>query len=158
MSTKTTIQNLINTNLASGSDITAAELRAVLTSILDNLYGSIISETRTTTSAVSRITTPNTINTNITYGIHILKQGRLVTIKGFVWNQSNVIVSNNFVDDFIFEIIDSEYLPDSSSTTTTFPVSSGTFVELNSSENKLYMNQLGAGELRTFNIQYFTQN
>jgi len=38
MSSKTTIQNLINSNLASSSDITASELRQVLNAMIDDNY------------------------------------------------------------------------------------------------------------------------
>jgi hypothetical protein len=156
--TKAEIQNLINTNLADGSGILAEKHREVEAGLLDNSYGTIINENRTTTNHGTRVTNPNVVKIDILYGISILKQGRIVIIKGFVWNQTGSIISNNYTNDFVFEIVDSEYFPDLLSTTTIFPTGLGTFVELNSTEKKFYCNELGNGELRTFNIQYFTNN
>ena len=159
MAIKVTIQNLINSLIRSNpSLIDKTEHADVEDALLLNSYGNIINETRTTTSHTSRITNPNLLKENITYNIFIVKQGRLVTIKGFIRNQTGGIVSNSDINDFIFEIVDHEYLPHELSTTTFFPISLGTFVEIISAEKKLYCNQLGAGDLVTFNIQYFTQN
>ena len=156
MATKTNLISAINAQLT--AIITQAKVRLASLQIVNEIYPDIISETRTTTSHTSRITTPNGVKTNITYNVFIVKQGRLVTIKGFAWNQTGGIVSNSDVNDFIFEIVDPEYLPETLSNVTKFPISLGTFVEINSTEKKLYCNQLGAGDLVTFNIQYFTQN
>ena len=159
MAIKATIQNLINSLIRSNpSLIDKTEHADVEDALLLNSYGNIISETRTTTSHTSRITNPNLLKENITYNIFIVKQGRLVTIKGFIHNQTGAIVSNSDINDFIFEIVNYEYLPHELSTIVTFPISLGTFVEINGSEKKLYCNQLGDGVLVTFNIQYFTQN
>ena len=159
MAIKVTIQNLINSLIRSNpSLIDKTEHADVEDALLLNSYGNIINETRTTTSHTSRITNPNLLKPNIIYNIFIVKQGRLVTIKGFILNQTGAIVSNSDVNDFIFEIVDSEYLPHELSTTTFFPVAQGTFVEINGSDKKFFCNQLGAGNLVTFNIQYFTQN
>ena len=159
MAIKVTIQNLINSLIRSNpSLIDKTEHADVEDALLLNSYGNIINETRTTTSHTSRITNPNLLRTNILYNIFIVKQGRLVTIKGFVSNQTGGIVSNNYVNDFIFEIVDYEYLPHELSTTTPFPVAQGTFVKLNGSDKKFYCNQFGAGDLVMFNIQYFTQD
>jgi len=160
--TKAEIENLINTNLADGSGILAEQHREVEDALMNELYGTIFTEDRDTTSASSRITTPNGLKTSLLYRIHILKQGRLVIIKGFVWNKTSSIISNNLSNYFVFEIVDSEYLPDTSSTNTAFPIALGTFVELNRtgypSENKFYCNQLASGQRITFNIQYFTKD
>lgn len=156
MATKSNLISAINAQLT--AIITQAKVRLASLQIVNEIYPDIISETRTTTSYTSRITTPNGVKTNITYHVFIVKQGRLVTIKGIVYNLTGDIVSNSDVNDFIFEIVDPEYLPETSSNITTFPVSLGTFVEINSTEKKFYCNQLGAGDLVTFNLQYFTQN
>lgn len=156
MATKANLISAINAQLT--ALITQAKVRLASSLIVDELYPDIISETRTTTSHTSRITTPNGVKTNIIYNIFIVKQGRIVTIKGLAINQTGGIVSNSYVNDFIFEIVDPEYLPETSSNITTFPISLGTFVEINSTEKRLYCNQFGVGDLITFNIQYFTQN
>ena len=157
MATKTNLITAINTQLT--AIITQAKVRLASLQIVNELYPNIINETRTTTSHTSRITTPNGVKTNITYNAFIVKQGRVVTIKGFAWNQTDGIISDNYINDFIFEIVDSEFFPDELSTAATkFPVAQGNYVTLNSSEKKLYFNQLGSGSLVTFNIQYFTQD
>ena len=159
MAIKVTIQNLINSLIRSNpSLIDKTEHADVEDALLLNSYGNIIYETRTTTSHTSRITNPNLLKTDITYNVYIVKQGRLVTIKGIVFNNTDSIISDNETNDFIFEIVDSEFFPDELSTTTKFPVVQGTYVRLSGTDKKLYFNQLGAGDLVTFNIQYFTQN
>ena len=159
MAIKVTIQNLINSLIRSNpSLIDKTEHADVEDALLLNSYGNIINETRTTTSHTSRITNPNLLKTNITYNAFIVKQGRLVTIKGRVWNYTGAIVSNSDINDFIFEIVDSEFFPDEFSTATFFPVAQGTFVQFYGTDKKLYFNQLGHGDLATFNIQYFTEN
>ena len=159
MAIKATIQNLINSLIRSNpSLIDKTEHADVEDALLLNSYGNIINETRTTTSHTSRITNPNLLKENIMYNIFIVKQGRLVTIKGIVQNQTGLIMSDRHDHDFIFEIVDSEYLPHELSTTTLFPVSSGAFVQFHATEKKLFCNQLGVDDKVTFNIQYFTQN
>ena len=159
MAIKVTIQNLINSLIRSNpSLIDKTEHADVEDALLLNSYGNIINETRTTTSHTSRITNPNLLKTNITYNIFIVKQGRLVTIKGIIKNQTGGIVSNSDINDFIFEIVNYEYLPHELSTTTFFPVAQGTFVQFNGTDKKFFCNQLGSGASVTFNIQYFTQN
>ena len=159
MAIKVTIQNLINSLIRSNpSLIDKTEHADVEDALLLNSYGNIINETRTTTSHTSRITNPDLLRTNILYNIFIVKQGRLVTIKGSIQNQSAASVSNIDINDFIFEIVDSEFFPDEFSTATFFPVAQGTFVQFYGTDKKLYFNQLGSGNLVTFNIQYFTQN
>ena len=71
MSTKTIIQNLINTNLADASSITAAEHRAVENALLNELYPTPIYESSESTYT---ITSKNSaIATNL-YGVSIVKQ------------------------------------------------------------------------------------
>ena len=156
MATKTSILSTINGFIT--AIVTVLKVRNAFSTIVNEIYPDIISETRTTTSHTSRITNPNLLKENITYNIFIVKQGRLVTIKGFIHNQTGAIVSNSVINDFIFEIVNYEYLPHELSTTVLFPVAQGTFVEINGTDKKLYCNQLGAGDLVRFNIQYFTQN
>lgn len=159
MATKITIQNLINSLIRNNSSlIDKTEHADVEDALLSNSYGNIITETRTTTTAPSRITNPNLIKPEITYSVSIVKQGRLVFMSGFVFNQTNQIISNDFINDFVFNIVDSEYLPSPSSASLLFPVAIGSFVELNVNDNNFYVNQLGAGTSVNFNIQYFTQN
>ena len=156
MATKTNLINAINAKIT--AIITQAKHRLSMLEVVNEIYPDIIYETRTTTSHTSRITNPNLLKTDITYNVFIVKQGRLVTIKGRVWNYTGAIVSNSDNNDFIFEIVDSEFFPDEFSTATFFPVAQGTFVQFYGTDKKLYFNQLGSGDLVTFNIQYFTQD
>ena len=99
MSTKTTIQNLIDTNLASGSDITAIEHRAVLTSVLNELYSDVILQDTTLTEILSPLTS------DINYKILISKNGNNVIINGYIRNEGSAI-DGGFE---LFDIVDTEY-------------------------------------------------
>ena len=99
MSTKTTIQNLIDTNLASGSDITAIEHRAVLTSVLNELYSDVILQDTTLTEILSPLTS------DINYKILISKNGNNVNINGYIRNEGSAI-DGGFE---LFDIVDTEY-------------------------------------------------
>ena len=156
MATKTSILSTINGFIT--AIVTVLKVRNAFSTIVNEIYPDIISETRTTTSHTSRITNPNLLKENITYNIFIVKQGRLVTIKGKIQNQTGGILSNNYADNFIFEIVNYEYLPDELSTTVFVPTALGPSVGIHGTDKKLYCTQLGAGDLVTFNIQYFTQN
>ena len=114
MATKTTIQNLIDTNLASGSDITATEHRAVLTQILNELYPNFVTDTQTSETYTTKS------GTKILYTCYIIKQGNVAHIKLIITNTTpNIISSRNIfiwknsefrpksggVNDFIFEAL-----------------------------------------------------
>lgn len=101
MANKTTIQNLIDTNLASGSDITAIEHRAVLTSVLDNLYPTPLVDTHLTTNVIT------SVNANLEYQLTFTKVGRLVNVNGFIVNVSVSILD---IED-IATISNAEYNP-----------------------------------------------
>ena len=78
MATKAEITALVNANLASGSSITAAEHRAVLTganSILEGVYSDVVTDTH----ILENVTTANG---NFAYNIAISKVGRHITISG----------------------------------------------------------------------------
>jgi len=76
---KTLIETLIDTNLASGTAITATEVRAVLkddtNSLLNTFYPNEITDTQATESVLT-LTTPLSANFNL----RILKPGRKVSI------------------------------------------------------------------------------
>ena len=164
MAIKVTIQNLINSLIRSNpSLIDKTEHADVEDALLLNSYGNIINETRTTTSHTSRITTPNGVKTNITYNIFIVKQGRLVTIKGIVFNNTDSIISENETNDFIFEIVDYEYLPSAAiqaigGVPTLCATTSGDTVKMYFYNDKLIVDSLGAGGIVYLNIEYLTEN
>jgi len=103
MSIKSVIQALINVNLASGTDITATELRVVQDLILLNSYGTIINEKETT---VSKVITAANPSASIQYDVDFVKQGRTVTMNGFIRNDSDFLENTTFL-----EIVSAEYLP-----------------------------------------------
>ena len=102
MATKTTIENLINSNLASGSNITASEHRAVLNIILNELYPTPISDTQATTNVVTKI------GTNFEYQLQFTKTGRNIHVCGSITNISGSIL--DYVDD-ILEVTNTEFEP-----------------------------------------------
>ena len=102
MATKTTIENLINSNLASGSNITASEHRAVLNIILNELYPTPISDTQATTNVVTKI------SNNFTYNLQFSKVGRNIHVCGSITNISGSILSS--VEE-ILEVTNAEFEP-----------------------------------------------
>ena len=100
MATKTTIENLINSNLASGSNITASEHRAVLNIILNELYSDVILQDTTLTEILSPLTS------DISYKILISKNGNNVNINGFIRNVGSSAIAEGFE---LFDIVDTEY-------------------------------------------------
>jgi len=154
MSKKIDITNSINTIDDAGLN-TAAEVRSVLDVLKDNAYGTVITETDLT---VNTITAKNSINTSLKYTVNILKQGRLVTIKGIVINTSASIVGTGS-NDFFFEIVGSEYLPNITGENTIFITFNGSHVIFDSdTRTKLYCSSLGANQSRSFNLFYYTQD
>lgn len=75
---KTALQTLIET-IDDGGVNTAAEVRAVLNGALDNAYATEIIDTHLTTNVFTKIGTAN-----CEYEIRVIKQGRKVTVTGFV--------------------------------------------------------------------------
>ena len=155
MSTKTTIQSLIDVNLADASSITAAEHRAVENILLSELYPNTIFETR----ASNTITNENT-NVGFTtndYQIYIVKQGRKVTIYGTIINGSGSIVGET-TSAWFFDITNNEY----KQKTGTYAygnvrASNGnTWVSL--VDNKLFCSSIAQFQTYYFTITYFTEN
>lgn len=156
MSTKATIQALINANLADGSSITASEHRAVEDMLLNELYPTPIYETRDSNT----ITTENTNSAFLTnsYQINIVKQGRVVTIIGKIINGSNNIIGNT-LNSWFFQITASEYLQNTSMPRVFGVVKNDGYVSsVELYDNKLFCDYINAfGELE-FQLTYFTQN
>jgi hypothetical protein len=93
MATKTTIQNLIDTNLASGSNITATEHRAVLNTILNELFP---------TSDTYIVATGD-----VQYNLTFTKVGNKCTLSGSIANSANSIIGGVK----LFDIPNSIYFP-----------------------------------------------
>lgn len=81
MSTKANIISLINTDLASGSNIEATEHRNVLhtneNSLLEAMYGDVITDNNLTE-------TITTSNADFEYAINVNQIGRNITVSGFI--------------------------------------------------------------------------
>jgi len=152
MSKKIDITNSINTIDDAGLN-TALEVRTTLDVLKDNAYGTVITETDLT---VNTITAKNSINTSLKYTVNVLKQGRIVTIKGIVRNTSASIVGSGS-NDYFFEIVGSEYLPEITSENSIFITYQGTHVRFDdATRTKLYCSSLGANQSRSFNLFYYT--
>ena len=101
MATKTTIQNLIDTNLSSGSNITATEHRAVEIALLDAIYPTPLVDTHLTTNVLTSILS------GVEYQLTFTKVGRMVHVNGFITNTSRSIFSL----EMFANITNSEYKP-----------------------------------------------
>jgi hypothetical protein len=93
MSDKSTIETLIDTNLATATAITAIEVRDTLkdnaNSLLNNFYPTEQSDTQATESILT-LSTPGIA----TFDITVLKTGRKVSISGVVSHASGGAISN----------------------------------------------------------------
>jgi len=93
MSTKSTIQTLINTNLASASSISAVEHRAVVDSLLNELFPA---------------TTNYTLATgDFQYNLNFTKSGNFCLVQGFFKNGSAFSING----ENLFTIPNSLYYP-----------------------------------------------
>ena len=157
MAIKTTIQNLINSLIRSNPAlIDKTEHADVEDALLLNSYGNIINETH----LVNSITTENPSNPNLQYNVFFCKQGRKVTIKGNLVNNSAFTIGNE--DSHFFQIVDSEYLPSAAIQAIGAPTlcvnGSGEPVRVLFSDDKLIVDSLGAGGVVYLNIEYLTEN
>ena len=156
MATKTEIQAFINT-IGTGEANTALEFRTLLNNMLNDNYPTVTVEDNGMTGV---ITTKNTINTALQYSVKIVKIGRMVFLSGYCLNSSGSIVSNANLDDFFFEITSSEYLPTTANILSPiFPIYGANFIQFGGTGNKrIYINNVGAGQRKDFNIWYYTEN
>ena len=148
MSTKTTIQNLIDTNLASGSNITATEHRAVLTGVLNNLYPTPTSDTQLTTNVATKI------GVIFNYNLLFTKTGRNIHICGTITNVSGVLL--NSVED-ILEITNPEFEPYTSYDFICSNTNGNVFLSFNS-DGLILVSSLGIGKTIFINQTYQSLN
>ena len=150
MATKTTIENLINSNLASGSNITASEHRAVLNIILNELYPTPISDTQLTTNVVTKI------GTNFTYNLQFSKVGRNIHVCGIITKVSGSSILGDDLEE-ILEITNSEFEP--YTTYTLIGSNSNGNVALSFNSNALTLTtSMGVGERIIINQTYQSLN
>lgn len=157
MAIKTTIQNLINSLIRSNPAlIDKTEHADVEDALLLNSYGNVINETE----LVNTITTENASNPLLQYNVFFCKQGRKVTIKGLLVNNSAFIIGNE--DSHFFQIVDSEYLPSAAIQALGAPTlcvnGSGEPVMMYLYNDKLFVYSLGAYGVVYLNIEYLTEN
>jgi hypothetical protein len=106
MAIKSTIQTLINTNLADNSDILASEHRAVEDTLLLEIYPTVIIDTN---SLTPQVISPDGLN--FTYRFVFSKQGRNIAVNGS-FTKTNASLS---ASEVIANIINSDF--EASSTT-----------------------------------------
>ncbi len=158
MAIKTTIQNLINSLIRSNPAlIDKTEHADVEDALLLNSYGNVINETQ----LVNTITTENASNPLLEYNVFFCKQGRKVTIKGFLVNNSPLVIG--YEASHFFQIVDSEYLPSAAiQAIGGAPTLCATFlgepVKMYLYNDKLIVEQLGADGIVYLNIEYLTEN
>lgn len=150
MATKTDLTNSINT-IDDGGLNTASEVRATLNNLKDNAYGSVILDTQATTNI---LTADNA--TDRQYSASILKQGREVSIKGFLKNNTGSMISA----EVFFTINAGEYTQDTN--VVTFYAkrqTDGTNVRCALGSSTLTLiDTIGANQTIFFELTYFTQD
>ena len=157
MAIKTTIQNLINSLIRSNPAlIDKTEHADVEDALLLNSYGNVINETE----LVNTITKENASKPFLQYNVFFCKQGRKVTIKGILANNSAQIIGDE--DYHFFQIVDSEYLPSAAIQALGAPTlcvnGSGEPVMMYLYNDKLFVYSLGAYGVVYLNIEYLTEN
>lgn len=156
MSTKAQIISKINTDLASVSDITAAEHRGVLhtseDSILEAFYGSVITED---SAATHTITTPNAA---FSYLVTVTKVGRNITLDGrFQVLATGFTIAGSKVLEI--DALQTAFLGSGTSYSVATNNSSDQFIELRMVGNELQVNNTVAqGERFKFSITYKSLN
>ena len=158
MATKLEIQNLIASNIRSNTAlIDKTEHADVEDALLLNSYGTTINETTT----INNITLKNSSNPLIQYNVFFCKQGRKVTIKGFLINASTSIISGE--SSYFFEIVNSDYFQSNDiDALGGFPTIcakvSGDPAKVYIKNNKICVDFLEGFGVVNLNIEYLTQN
>ncbi len=149
MSTKTILQNLINTNLADDSEILASEHREVEIALLNELFPTEYRELHEYLSPDElEITTPWV--SNLFYNISFVKRGNTVYINGYVRNKTGAIFSGK-----VLNIDTTEY-----NTKTNRPYfascSNGTNLKIQNSD--ILIKEIANGEQAYFSLTYQTND
>ena len=154
MATKTNLINTINGYLT--AVITLAKHRLSMLELINELYPTIIVDDNSSTNVL----TENTSVVGLDYTTTIVKQGRKVTIKGELINNTGSIVGGGS-GVYIFDITNSEFYPSGLDSAFMFGVNTGSLsnVRLRFDTNKLVLTSaLGIDGVMDFTITYFTQN
>ena len=101
MAIKTTLISTVNSFISVVVNI--VKVKSALLEIINNFYGTVINEKETT---VSKVITSANPSPSIQYDVDFVKQGRTVTMNGFIRNDSDFLENTPFL-----EIVSAEYLP-----------------------------------------------
>jgi hypothetical protein len=101
MAIKTTLISTVNSFISVVVNI--VKVKSALLEIINNFYGTIINEKETT---VSKVITSANPSPSFQYDVDFVKQGRTVTMNGFIRNNSDFLENTSFL-----EIVSAEYLP-----------------------------------------------
>lgn len=144
MATKTSIISTINGFIT--AIVTVTKVRSAFNTIIDNIYPTVVTDDNGSTNVFT------SLHPDLTYELYIVKQGRSVTITGYIINESIEILS-----DDMCEITNSEYQHFA------YPVGGlgavffyGNNIQL--LNNKIKVINIGAGQNLRFNLTYFTSN
>jgi len=137
--------------------VNIVKVKASLLEIINNFYGTTVNDTHLSNT----ITTENASNPLLQYNIFICKQGRKVTIKGNLVNNSALIIGGDA--SYFFEITNSEYAPSLAiegigGAPTICATQSGSSVKTYLYNSKLCVESLGAYGIIYFNFEYLTEN
>jgi len=144
MATKTELQTLVNTNLASGTSITALEHREVENALINALYPAKIQDTSVTTNVLTNDVL------GLAYVINIWKQGNNVNVNGKIINDTGGILSN--VD--LISITNADFYPDATLFNPFYFYGSNLLFSVTSSNKIKLIDPLGDGLVVYFNFNY----
>ena len=149
MATKTTIQNLIDTNLSSGSNITATEHREVEIALLNELFPTEYRELHEQILPDElEITTPEL--SNLFYDISFVKRGNTVYINGYVRNKTGAVFSGK-----VLNIDTTEY---NTKTNRQYFASCSNGTNLEIQNSSIYITEIANGEHAYFSLTYQTND
>ena len=153
MAIKTAIQGLITSLIRTNPAlIDKTEHADVEDALLANAYGSTILESYSSGSDL----TPNTtiVSADLWYRLNFLKQGRNVSVNGFLYNKKTEIYSGSWLT-----IDTSEYTQSSEQVYINGVTSTGIAVKLRLSNDILVLDgAIGANGYVYVNFNYFTQD
>jgi len=149
MANKTTITNLINTNLADSSTILASEHREVEIALLNELFPTEYRELHEQGIPDElEITTPEL--SNLFYDISFVKRGNTVYINGYVRNKTGAIFSGK-----VLNIDTTEY---NTKTNRQYYASCSNGTNLEIQNSSIYITEIANGGHAYFSLTYQTND
>lgn len=154
MATKSVIQNLINTNLADGSNIVASEHREVEDALLNELYATTLFF-----GFDNPLTGFTPLVSGLYYEMQLTKRGNNVNLQGYILNGTNGIIGSQNL--FQIETSLSYIYPINAIPLGSFAIaltSNNKILQINPINKVLAINSnLGIGERVYFNMNYTTE-